>query len=338
MKIKNLQIIRGGATILVIVGHITTISGNSIASDIVYFFHMPLFFILSGFLFGMKEMNHLSTWENVNEFLRKKLISLGLPYLFFSIAYIIFNSVLREMIHVHTDVKISDLLTFIYRPVAHYWYLWALIFMFICTSFVVKIMNKQPQYLLSVFGIVCTIIWCMCDLSAFGILNSCCKNMVFFIVGIFLGSHHQKILYSIRKIYLPISIIATVLFFIIMKLSALNIDVHINSLLWVINAFIGSIAFSGMLVFFSEKFKVLSEIMCYIGDKSWYIYLIHSYFTAFSRILMTKLLNTETGCYVIEMLSGTILPIIAGVIVAAICKRVKSVNFFFYPQSYLHKM
>ena len=86
---KWLDICKGIAIILVVMGHVNSSFSNSgILSDsfllkyvgkFVYSFHMPLFFILSGFGFG------LSKKATMTREIKKRVCSLGIPYLIFSV-------------------------------------------------------------------------------------------------------------------------------------------------------------------------------------------------------------------------------------------------------------
>lgn len=80
LRINWLDTARGIAIILVIIGH-ANFPEEILA--IVYAFHMPLFFFLSGFFLLKKE-------ENFNLFLIKKVKSLIIPYIFYNIILIIF--------------------------------------------------------------------------------------------------------------------------------------------------------------------------------------------------------------------------------------------------------
>ena len=130
-KIEWLQIMRGLATIFVVFGHIVLLKYQSdsvdLLSGIIYLFHMPLFFAMSGFLFGYKEINHSSSY-----IIKKKLIVLGIPYLVFSALYIVMKILLQNIVRVESEVAWIDLIRLFFFPangdsVNWYWFLYALI-------------------------------------------------------------------------------------------------------------------------------------------------------------------------------------------------------------------
>ena len=77
MKIRTkwIDISKGIGAMLVLFGHV--VRNDKIAS-IIYAFHMPLFFLLSGVTFYLKQ-------ESLFLFLKEKIKRIFIPYLIFSI-------------------------------------------------------------------------------------------------------------------------------------------------------------------------------------------------------------------------------------------------------------
>lgn len=71
----SLDILRSFAILLVIFGHIQRFGG--VVTDYIYSFHLPLFFFISGMLFISDK------YESFKVFLKSKLVSIILPYIFF---------------------------------------------------------------------------------------------------------------------------------------------------------------------------------------------------------------------------------------------------------------
>lgn len=80
-RIKWIDIGKGYAILLVMLGHITQYYGEmDCLTKWIYSFHIPLFFVLAGWLFACKE-----EWNfPVTVFLRKKMNRLLVPYILFS--------------------------------------------------------------------------------------------------------------------------------------------------------------------------------------------------------------------------------------------------------------
>jgi acyltransferase len=75
--------LKGMAIILVVIGHLTTISSG--LNQYIYSFHMPLFFFISGYLINFEKYINLE-----KTYLIKRASSLIIPYFFFSIISYIF--------------------------------------------------------------------------------------------------------------------------------------------------------------------------------------------------------------------------------------------------------
>jgi fucose 4-O-acetylase-like acetyltransferase len=76
--------IRGIAILLVIMGHlIENLYGHNSVFAFIYSFHMPLFFIISGYI-GFKTV-HVDSFKSYNLFLKKKFTTILLPFLFWTL-------------------------------------------------------------------------------------------------------------------------------------------------------------------------------------------------------------------------------------------------------------
>lgn len=69
MRLRYLDIAKGIGIICVIIGH--TVEHGSFLFNVIFSFHMPLFFIVSGILFRKNEKS---------QFVKKKFRSLIVPY------------------------------------------------------------------------------------------------------------------------------------------------------------------------------------------------------------------------------------------------------------------
>ena len=94
----------------------------------IYYFHVPLFFICSGYLYQKYgKVNSVGSWcKNV----AKKALALGVPYATFTTA----TWVLKKVFSSSVNDQIGGLGdTLFFHPTAPYWYLYALFFIFLVT-------------------------------------------------------------------------------------------------------------------------------------------------------------------------------------------------------------
>ncbi len=99
---KSIDIMRGIAIILMVVGHS---SFWSVGTKFIYLFHMAVFFMISGYLMRFKyESFFKDTWKYV----LKKLIGLWLPCFLWNLIYTLFNNVFLK-IHIYSDTAFAAL-------------------------------------------------------------------------------------------------------------------------------------------------------------------------------------------------------------------------------------
>ena len=137
--IKWVDCVKVEACILVVMGHFyqsMVVSGilpdNTIYNwfiNTIYCFHVQLFFICSGFLYQKySKVNNMSTWiKNI----KKKLLSLGIPYLIFTTATWMLKHVFSGAVNNGLQTGLAE--TIFLKPTAPYWYLYALFFIFLIT-------------------------------------------------------------------------------------------------------------------------------------------------------------------------------------------------------------
>lgn len=94
----------------------------------IYYFHVPLFFICSGYLY-----QKYSRVDDIKSYLKnisKKALALGIPYVTFSSA----TWVLKTVFSRDVNNQIGGFCdTLFLHPTAPYWYLYALFFIFLVT-------------------------------------------------------------------------------------------------------------------------------------------------------------------------------------------------------------
>ena len=149
--------LKGYACFLVLFGHV--IMGIRLAGiDIpeffwgmekfIWSFHVALFLFLSGVVYKMtgEWKGKQSKWK----FILYKLYTLGIPYIVFSVIYILINSLVGEA---NTGFAPSDILYIWKTPVAQYWFLYALFFLFcIWTAFSGILKNWQITLIVILIG------------------------------------------------------------------------------------------------------------------------------------------------------------------------------------------
>ena len=331
-KLSWLECIRGGVIVLVVLGHLTPIDGSSLLRKYISLFHMPLFFCISGFLYGYKEIIGLKSVV----FVRKKMIALGIPYIVFSLAYIVLNSLFKSVVSTNTVVDLKDALFILVKPVAQYWFIWTLIIYF-CIS-AVFIQTEKKIIITAIISIVVSIVFR--GITYNDELVAYTKTIIwmsYFLIGSVIGVHYRKKAITPKTakcllLLLPLSIIC---YFSLGTYYINNTTKGLahSTIQFVIGLF-GIIGFS-LIVILISKIRMFNNLLVYIAKYSWYTYLLHSYFTASTKVVITKL-NLQ-NYVLVNTVFRLVVTFLCCIAVGNICKRWKYTDFLFYPYKYLMK-
>ncbi len=120
--------------------------GLEMAQRILFMFVMPVFFAISGYLFKPS-----TDWRQYLMGLGKKLVMLGVPYIVFSVIYVILQNLSSAT--VHDRYSISDLLYIGVNPVGYLWYLYVYFFILVLFG-ALTLVIKHKGTLLGVYAVL----------------------------------------------------------------------------------------------------------------------------------------------------------------------------------------
>ena len=305
------------ACIFVAVGHFfqSMISSNLIVESrlyawfiqTIYFFHVQLFFICSGYLYQRR-----STVFSIYDWKRnilKKFVSLGLPYFVFSGITWLLKNVFSGSVNSEVDGFLYCLFV---HPLSPYWYLFALFFMFVITptfrrgnvlvvwilfSFVLKFMIKTEFYA----------------------INIVIDNLVWFLMGMSICKiDWSSMVAKWSKLCATVCLVAF-LFISITLFDSLRSEIAVFAM--------GVLACSGVLI-------LAIQMKLDVGGFSQYtmpIYLMHTIFAAGIRSVLLKLGVTAA---LIHVPVGIVATFVGPIIAYEIMKRTK-LDFFIEPRKYV---
>lgn len=312
--------LKGYACFLVLFGHVIMgirVAGVNIPKffevleKFIWSFHVPLFMFLSGVVYHIT--GEWKAKKTKSRFVIHKFLSLGVPYIVFSMVYILINSLVGTT---NTQSSAKDILFIWKTPVAQYWFLYALFFLFcIWTVLTPSLKNWQVSLLLVLIGYVLQVLR-----VPIGALDTIFGSALAFGIGTFIDFPKlvkQKQLVKCVGIALHIGL--GVLFIMMDSIEALGAK-ELMILL--------GIYASVMLISQLQNSKVISAFLTFMNKYSFQIYLLHTIFTAGTRIV---LLHFNIMSWWIHVLLGSVLGIVCSVVVAEIAKRVWFLDFFFFP-------
>lgn len=283
----------------------------------VYTFHVPLFFVCSGFLYQRSgRVHNLNSWgKNVAD----KLLNLGVPYITFTVITVILKMAFSESV----NNAAGDLLNTVFiSPVAPYWYLYALFFMFV---FIPCSNNKKQAAVLLTASVAARAVYLVLAYNPVSVpypIKSTLGRMIWFALGIFLAFNiiDLKAIYS--KITMAVFFAAAIALS-IYYYRELNGNLIIQTIIGVLFVVAILVLSQNLRISFIEKlsFKFSEYFMP--------VYVMHTIFSAGVRILLIKV---GVQSPIIHIICGLFAGFIIPIAVYEIAKKIPPLLFFIYPK------
>lgn len=326
--IDNLKAI---ACILVALGHFlqSMIKSNLLINndlfmwfeETIYLFHVPLFFICSGYIYQQYNcVNSVKSWlSNV----RLKLLTLGVPYFTFSLVTWILKTVFSNSVN---DSPKPLCETLFLHPLSPYWFLYILFFIFLITP-TFKDKNK------AILGLLISLILYLLH-NNYPVNSYLISNLVsyefYFILGMTLSCFHisgSSILIKHGKT------LGTILLISFLPLSILNylfLSTEITKLLLCLMI---CIALTSIFIYLDSP-NTQCSFLNYISGYSMPIFLMHTLFAAPLRSLLFKVGITTPFIHIV---SGLLISFVGPIMATMIMKKSKYLYFFIYPNQIMKK-
>lgn len=276
----------------------------------IYYFHVPLFFICSGYLYQKySKVNSVGSWyRNV----AKKVLVLGVPYATFTTA----TWVLKKVFSSSVNDQIGGLgETLFFHPTAPYWYLYALFFIFLVTPTFnsVKAAAVGLVVALAAKGLILT----GGGYSIYAV-STVLSNEIWFVLGMSICAFNVQL--KGRKVQ---GMICGVLF-IILSIMVYTAEISSSAASFIMGL-LACVAVIMMVAGFEEK---LGRGMEFIAKYTMPIFLMHTLFAAPMRSVLLKLGITNAVAHIVL---GVGISFAGPIIVAWIIKKTKWLEFFLYP-------
>lgn len=133
---QYLDIAKGILIILVVLGHSPTL--NPFLGEIIYWFHMPAFFIISGYLYRAP----IEKGMTINDWTRKNFPKYFIPY----ISFFLLTSIV-----IYRNFGLQDITNFLYGGRMYggvFWYIPVLFFTIILFSLIIKKIKKPVVFII----------------------------------------------------------------------------------------------------------------------------------------------------------------------------------------------
>ncbi len=270
--------------------------------NIIYTFHIPLFFFLAGlFFFKTLKKGHLY-------FLKHKICYILYPYLLWSLIQGII--MIKFSKFTNSERSFSELYNILFMPIDQFWFLYSLFFIFLLSSLIYfneKLIESKVYTYFILFLLIIIFLFQnkIIKLPFFWFIF---HNIVYFFSGIVFYLFLKKIKKFNLKcwflIFLILFIIFQYLFNFYFHLSYETNNYAFSLLVTFISIFF--IVFSSMLL--GKKYSIIN----YIGILSLEIYILHILATSGTRIILFKIfkINNISIHIICGTLAGLFFPIL----------------------------
>ena len=308
-RIEWVDAAKGIGIILVVIGHaiVGLRDGALIPKDgtltyilkLIYSFHMPLFFFLSGIFIAKRVAS------GALAFSKTSTTKLGKAYLIWLPVQMLILGLAGSLANKPFDGSLFDYIAILWTPRYNFWFIYALLLMNLMSALVLPRLGATAVIITSLL-LYSLAQWIKLPPMLWGL----CWFAPYYAVGVLFGIHLVQV-----KLTRPIMIAAATVFTVAWFYIANELQKRGVSL-WAIATFgtaiTGTIA---TLLWVGVIGKSVSNALAYLGKEALPIYLIHVIFTAGTRIIVNKILHVSDE-YLILVLSS-----VAGIVGPLVIKK-----------------
>ena len=282
----------------------------------IYYFHVPLFFICSGYLY--QKYSKVSDFINWKKNVIKKALALGVPYVTFTTATWVLKTVFSGSVNDQVG-GLGD--TLLLHPTAPYWYLYALFFIFLVTP-------TFSTMKTTVIGLIVAVVAKALILTGGGTgiyaISTVLANEIWFVLGMSICAFDLRLKGKSGR-----GIIIGILFL------GLSVAVYMANIRNSAVSFaLGLMACAAIILLAVDFKEKTGRAMRFLAKYTMPIFLMHTLFAAPMRSVLLKIGVTNAAVHVALGLGISF----AGPIMAAwIMKKTKWLEFFLYPTRFIRK-
>lgn len=293
--------------ILVVYGHVARGLFNAgikvpvafyhLADSVIYSFHMPLFFFISGLFFYGSFLK-----KGGRDFMLGKVDSVAYPYFIWSIIQGLFEVFLSN--YTNGSVTFSDVFR-LWEPRAQFWFLYALFFVFSFSAVVFSVVSVGRVSIVLLFSLV--MYFGGAGFLGFKPAAFVFDYFVYFVLGVVLSRCDLEKIFSARGVFFVTAIVFVVLqyfYHFVLKLS------YFDKGVWSLCLAVVSIFFVVCVSIFVARRG--SRFLAYVGASSMAIYILHILFGSGARVVLSSVFGVGDFAIhlVVGCLAGVLMPLV----------------------------
>jgi fucose 4-O-acetylase-like acetyltransferase len=307
---------KGIGIILVVFGHVNrglysagisfSESGYQLLDSVIYTFHMPLFFFLSG-LFFVQSIER----KGKAQFIVSKIDTLVYPYIIWSLLQGMVEVTLSR--YTNNPSNMSDVFTLFTQPRAQFWFLYALFMVFVVATLLYN--RNRFNLILPLLIVASTLLYVYSQTlgNAFHI-NFVTRFMLFFLLGALAMRYAEQI----TTMGFAAVICSLLAFVAIEWLFHAYLHQNYTNTGW-LSLLVAVVAITFIVCVSVVLAKLEWHWLCRLGELSMVIYLMHILAGSGLRIILSKILHVNS--WSLHVVAGTLFGLIAPVIAYYLIRR-----------------
>lgn len=289
-------------------------------NETIYLFHVPLFFLCSGFVYQKySRIRSMNSWAGN---ILKKLITLGVPYFVFSVATWLLKTVFSGEVNTQNQGLLQTLFV---EPAPPYWFLYVLFFLFVLVP---TFSGNKSMFAAAAAALICKLIVVWRGEPPFYLLGKLMTHGIWFVAGMamaqtnILGKCRGK-----RAFWLGCGLAAVFL-----VLSAFVYEMRQTYRLVAFG--MGILACTAVvLIMYDPCPKGKNHpIWAFLAQYTMPVFLMHTIFAAGWRAVLMKLGVTNAGIHIV---TGLVISFVGPALAAWLMGKVKFLDFFINPGRYV---
>ncbi|MBL4799494.1 MAG: acyltransferase family protein [Oleispira sp.] len=282
--------------------------------SVIYTFHMPLFFFLSG-LFLISSFQS----KGFGRVFGSKIDTIVYPYIIWSLLQGGVEVVLSS--YTNASVTVYDVVSLLSSPRAQFWFLYALFLVFSISLFVLKFVGVKALY----FSFILSVVFYLWSPKLDFNMNFISANLVFFLAGA-VFQQTKLILFNASFVVGVVSILAIAGQYLFHKAGY----TYENKGLFLLGLSVLSLLAIVSLSEWLSRYNL--SFVAYVGASSMAIYLMHILAGSGARVIVSKVLGVDLLS--LHLLLGTLLGMILPLLALKVIKYFKIPHLFSFPISH----
>lgn len=299
LHFSEIDICRGIGILLVVLGHSLKQTGtdNSVFDlliFLIYAFHMPLFFFLSGFV--ATKILDLTTQSSKLDYIKKRAVRLLIPYFFIGVLYMPLKYFLSRYSLKPYDFSSAWKLFLGDNPNTALWFLYIL---FIISCLCTLVLTRKNLRMLLAFSFILSL-----ASYSFSLPSKTIRYLFFFILGIFVRTEYPVIRAALKK---NATLLISILLY---ALSSFLLYRYHVSALYMLTSLAGTCACLSLSLLIADQKGAVQNCLSFLGEYSMDIYILSEPFNTVVKLLCWNILHMNyLACTILCFIAAALLPI-----------------------------